>query len=447
VKFYLLSHLSHADFGASLVASFTNANTAIAVQVAHIAEAETRQWHLAEGYPSMFRFVVSVFHLTEEAAYKRIHAARAARRHPAIFEALAEGRLHLSAVIMLAPHLTDATADELIAAATHRTKSEIEQLLAVRFPRPDVPASVRATAPIALALSSDQHAPGRVESSQVVANRGSNGHEHAPGRVARRSRVTPLSAESFAVQFTWSRRAHEKLQHAHALLGHQLRSGDVAGVFERALDALIERLEQRKIAATAKPRAGRRAASTNPRHIPAQVKRAVWERDGGRCSFVSESGHRCEARDRLEFDHVLEVARGGTATVEGIRLLCRAHNQYAAERTFGPEFMREKRRAAAEARRAEQARREVELQDAAEARRAEQSRMEEVIPWLRSLGIGAAATQRAAEAIGPMPGATLEQRVRTALSFHGAATVAGVRAVARLAATPPQAAIATASHA
>ena len=57
------------------------------------------------------------------------------------------------------------------------------------------------------------------------------------------------------------------------------------------------------------------------------MKRAVWERDGGRCTFVSESGHRCESRTRLEYDHVEPVAQGGQATVKDLRLRCRAHNQ------------------------------------------------------------------------------------------------------------------------
>jgi len=62
---------------------------------------------------------------------------------------------------------------------------------------------------------------------------------------------------------------------------------------------------------------------------------------------VSESGHRCEACRPLEFDHVIEVARGGDTSVENLRLRCRAHNQFAAEQTFGKEFMRHKRIVAA----------------------------------------------------------------------------------------------------
>ena len=71
------------------------------------------------------------------------------------------------------------------------------------------------------------------------------------------------------------------------------------------------------------------------RHIPDAVKRAVWERDGGRCTFVSEAGHRCPARELIEFDHIDEVARGGEATVDNIRLRCRAHNAYEGELFYG----------------------------------------------------------------------------------------------------------------
>ena len=131
-------------------------------------------------------------------------------------------------------------------------------------------------------------------------------------------------------------------------------AGDVAEVLDRALDALIQKLEKRKFAATNRPRPSRRRRSARARHVPAEVKRAVWKRDQGQCTFVGETGRRCPARGFLEFDHIDEVARGGEATVNGMRLRCRAHNQYGAECTFGTEFMnykrQEARRAAVEAR-------------------------------------------------------------------------------------------------
>ncbi len=137
-----------------------------------------------------------------------------------------------------------------------------------------------------------------------------------------------------------SQETHDKLHHAQALLSHALPSGDFAQVLERALDALITTQEKTKFAATDKPR--RIRASVNPRTIPAHVKRAVRERDGFQCTFVSEAGHRCEERKFLEFDHIDPVSRGGEATAERMRLLCRAHNQYEAERVFGIPFIQRK---------------------------------------------------------------------------------------------------------
>ncbi|MBI5709717.1 MAG: hypothetical protein HZC42_05330, partial [Candidatus Eisenbacteria bacterium] len=208
------------------------------------------------------------------------------------------------------------------------------------------------------------------------------------------------------------------------LLGHQLPSGDLARVLDRALEALIEQLERRKFAATSKPRPRRapRRASANPRYIPAEVKRAVWERDGGRCTFVGDTGHRCPARTLLEFDHVEEVARGGRASVAGIRLRCRAHNQYAAECTFGADFMNHKREAAREAAaaraHAEEMRTRAAAAERAQAAVAARARAAaaEVIPWLRGLGFRADEARRAAARCESVPDASLEERVRVALS-------------------------------
>jgi hypothetical protein len=159
-------------------------------------------------------------------------------------------------------------------------------------------------------------------------------------------RVAPLAPRRFALQVTIDQSTHDKLRRLQDLLGHAIPSGDVAQVLDRAFDALLEKLEKAKHAATDRPRPSQPRPHANPRHISAQVKRQVWERDGGRCTFVSDSGQRCPARKFLEYDHAQEVARGGGATVGNIRLRCRTHNHYTAERAFGIEFMRARRAAA-----------------------------------------------------------------------------------------------------
>jgi 5-methylcytosine-specific restriction endonuclease McrA len=182
--------------------------------------------------------------------------------------------------------------------------------------------------------------------------------KHAPGRaeLTSRTKFEPLAPERFALQVTIGQTAYDKLRRAQELLSHQLPSGDVAQVLERALDALVRQLERRKFAATDRPRRNRERASKDPRHIPAHVKRAVRERDGDQCTFASDAGHRCTARKFLEYDHIIEVARGGLPTVENLRLRCRVHNQYEAARTFGAGFMERKQREAADARERERPR-------------------------------------------------------------------------------------------
>jgi hypothetical protein len=330
-----------------------------AMLLTRITEIDRRQLYRREGYPSMYSYMIQEWHLTEDAAYKRIHAARAAQRFPGVLIALAEGRLHMRGVLMLAHRLTSANADELVAAATHKSRFEIQQLLAERFPQPDLPERLQAigSPPLTTALQPSSGAVGQLAPEQVqvtIPERPAHAQADAllpePTRtqVPERmqppdpaQRVTPLAPQRFGFQCTFDQETHELLQDLRALMSHEIPNGEMALVIKGALKLAKAELLKRKFAATERPAHSRGCAST--RRIPAAVKRAVWERDGGRCTFVSESGRRCQERARLELDHIEPVARGGESTVENVRLACRSHNQYAAECAFGAEFMERKR--------------------------------------------------------------------------------------------------------
>ena len=146
--------------------------------------------------------------------------------------------------------------------------------------------------------------------------------------------ITPLSADRYRVQVTIGGDTLEKLRLAKDLLRHAVPTGDEAVILDRALTALLAALAQKKFAATEKPRP---AGGTAPgsRHIPAEVKRAVWLRDLGRCAFVGTNGRRCAERGFVEFHHVRPYATGGEATVRNIQLRCRNHNDYEARVYFG----------------------------------------------------------------------------------------------------------------
>jgi len=200
------------------------------------------------------------------------------------------------------------------------------------------------------------------------------------------------------------------LRHAQDLLGHAVPSGDLAEVLKRALGAYVKQLERRRFAATDTPRPRRRRKPANDRNIPAHVKRAVWRRDGGRCTFVGPTGRRCNARRFLEFDHIEPVARGGQASIAGMRLRCRVHNQLEAERVFGKDCMDAKR------------------EDGRAGRTTEHA--ENVAAALRGLGFRAEETRRAIEHCAATHGITLEDQVRAALRFLRPARAVTIRCAA-----------------
>jgi hypothetical protein len=323
----------------------------------------------------MYAYCVGALGLSEGAAFRRVQSARAARRFPALFDAVASGRLHLTAISMLAPHLRESNADELIAAATvRRTRSELQAWLAKRFPAEGATlpsAQVRVVgvatavtpivAPLPLApnpptaLPAPTPAPGAppdhdAERTHEQPNSPISGEVNwavappaSPAAPPSPEASQPVAPPYFVLKVALGESTHAKLERAQVLLAHSVRAGEVAEVLDRALDALLARLEVRRGAAAPGQARPPRTERTDGRGIPANVRREVWARDSGRCTFTGTSGRQCGANRGLEFDHVRPVARGGDSTAANLRLRCRAHNQLEAERAFGREFMRQRR--------------------------------------------------------------------------------------------------------
>jgi hypothetical protein len=406
--------------------------------VAHVGEVDARRLYAREASRSMFAYCTERLHLSDAEAYLRIAAARASREHPVLLEMLADGRLHLTAIAKLAPHLTAENREALLQRATHRSKRQIEELIAELAPRPDAPALMRklpepriGVAPPAPAFEAGPDGaaplvsldPDRRTTAAALCPDGVVGHElrlpegraasqpggpengriqlrpdavpksPMPGR-SRPAVVEPLAPGRYRVQFTASAELHEKLERLRGLMRSSVPDGDLAAIIEQAVTEKLERLEARRFArakasrkalparnATTPGRAsspmareGSSAAgqdapavgqaslaagqaspapggtSRRTRHIPATVRRAVYERDGGRCSYVDGQGRRCPARDRLEYHHRHPFGHGGRHCVDGISLLCQAHNLHLAEVDYGREAMRRHRRPRTESR-------------------------------------------------------------------------------------------------
>ncbi len=328
--------LSDQELLASVQRLARDERRATVLLIGSLAELDARRLFLGEGCSSLFTYCTRVLHLSEHAAYGRIEAARAARRFPVILERLADGSLTLTAVGLLAPHLTAENHLALLDAARHRSKREVQEQIAAVRPQPPVPPTVRKLpAPTARTEPSrEAGSSGNPLIPALASERPSSPPSSPPLPPARRPVVQPLAPARYKVQFTLDDEGVALLHRAQSLMCHQVPNGDVAVVMTEALRLLVRQLEKRKVAATARPRAGSRPSDPHSRTIPAAVRRAVWARDEGRCAFLGTQG-RCTETGFLEFHHVRPFADGGPAVVENIELRCRAHNQYEAERHFG----------------------------------------------------------------------------------------------------------------
>ena len=389
-------------------------NALTAELLAHMGEVDGRRLYLEAACPSMFVYCTDILRMSEAQTYRRIGAARLARKFPSVLPMVHSGQLHLCALALLAPHMTKDNGEELLQQAVHLTKRQVEKLIARRFPLRPVPDRVRklprraagrtdgagkassvvepllqhassgpAQPPAGAAQPTDKgRDQGRFEPTLMVEQRDTASRGSATTSRQPRDRVSPLSGESYKIQLTAGQPLHDKLRQAQELLGHQVSDGDLATVFERALDVLLPQLRKQRFAELSKPRkssAPRKSATpsqveapkdsntcdanreentrdetssdvaTRPsgvgvaakrsRHIPAEVKRQVAERDGYQCTYTDTAGRRCPERGLVEFHHVQPFGKDGEHEVTNIRLLCRAHNAGEARHDFGDEVM------------------------------------------------------------------------------------------------------------
>src|SRR6185295_6970248 len=142
-----------------------------------------------------------------------------------------------------------------------------------------------------------------------------------------------VAPDLYSVQFTMTPEMYGRLRRAQDLIRHSIPSGDLAEIFDRGLTLLLRNLERAKLGRTNRPRPAPPVAA-NTRHIPAAVRRAVWDRDGGQCAFVGVDG-RCRECGFLEFHHVKPFADGGETTAANVELRCRSHNLFEEARHFG----------------------------------------------------------------------------------------------------------------
>ncbi|MFY3745859.1 HNH endonuclease [Anaeromyxobacter sp. Red801] len=333
------------EFTNRLIALLRSERHAMAEFLVALAEFDRRGLYRERGHTSLFSFLRRELGLSAGAAQYRKTAAELIQRYPTVEGALREGKLCLSSVCELAKVVTAENCAEILprffglssrdAAAVAATIRPVENP-----PRREVVVPIRTASEVPAAASApisfrapELNAPNRVEADGRSESARSEPVElRAVSPAARPSSVDWLAGDSARMHLTVSKAFLDKLDAARDALSHSMPGATREDVLEAALDQLLDERGRRK-GLTARPQKTVRPAK--PEHIPAHVRREVWERDGGRCTFVLASGERCGSTHQLELDHVVPVARGGASTADNLRIRCRGHNLAEARRVFG----------------------------------------------------------------------------------------------------------------
>lgn len=357
--------------------------------ILHLSEIDKRGLYAKEGFSSLFSYCIERFHFSEEAAYRRIQAARLSQKFPQILELLEEGKVNLTTINLISPHLTADNKDQLLKEIQLKSKRGVEKIIATHFPALDDGKDIIRKLP--------RHNERKMESKEEMkesvtfAGEGSlpnlkadlpqmpsllvlNMNQRAFQSVKKPDEIKPIATNRVKIEFRAEESVAEMIERARQLLRHKYPDGRLEDIFREVLGLFLDKKDperriqriERKIREVEGEKALNRTHKAidegaiplpaseekitlnnvkgkakphkhkiSTRYISQPMKLEIWKRDGGQCTFVSKNGSRCNERGMLELDHVEPWALGGGSTLENLRLLCRTHNQWRARQTFG----------------------------------------------------------------------------------------------------------------
>lgn len=309
-------------------------------------EIEDGEVHLIHGYSSLFTLLTGGCHYSESHAARMVGAARTLKRYPMLFEKLRDGSLHLTALSLLTPLLTEENVELLAKKASGLSKRALEVLIAeYRSPVAIIPRETVKPRHVVVAMAAAAATP------TGGSNGGGYDHSLPIPAVASESPQRPptpneqKSSVVYTVSMTFTAEEYELLQSVQKQVGgKQMRDVVVslASKEERLKRVRQKRGEERNTQQFGEVSQKNTAApekinSKQSRFIPISVRRTVQARDGYQCTYRSPDGIRCSCTTALQLDHCEPYAMGGAHTTENLRLLCSAHNQYMARQAFGKE--------------------------------------------------------------------------------------------------------------
>lgn len=279
----------------------------------HLREVERRSLFATLSYSSLFEYAVKELKYSESAALRRISSMRLLRELPELEKKVESGALPLSTLSQAQSFFRQEKTQnlekiEILSTLENKSAREVERELVSRSSEPE----------------------------KLV-----------------KEKLRAVSATHTEVKFLVEEEFISELEELKAMLSHKMPNASLKELMAFALKQTLKELrpkepkEKNSVDKQPAPPTSEAKQSSpqqqptppalvvkNTRYIPVEVKRQVWKRDQGQCSFNC-GGKRCGAKHFLEFDHIKPFALGGEATAENLRLRCRTHNQLAAVGNYG----------------------------------------------------------------------------------------------------------------
>ncbi|HXK17317.1 MAG TPA: hypothetical protein VNG33_05935 [Polyangiaceae bacterium] len=266
-------------------------NQLLAALLVHLAEVEARGVHRTRRCASLYTYCIYELRFSEDAAARRSAAARLVKQFPALFDAVADGELHLTGLLMIGPHLTPENQLEVLGRAKFRTKKELAKLIRELNPLPGVPDCIE---PLGPSLPRTPRRPTWAEFAASLcppvrelppgerprdwANDGCEGAEAREllqaggesigvgGETSSGEReelpVGPVPADlppvtgpqRYQIQFSTVEEHVQLIERAKALLAREKPGATLGELHLEAMKMLVAALEKRKFAVTERPR-------------------------------------------------------------------------------------------------------------------------------------------------------------------------------------------------
>ena len=363
----------------------------ITIQVLrHLSEIESRKLHLKRGFSSLFDYAVRDLGYSHSAAYRRIKVMKLCREVPEIVSKLKTGSLNLTTVSKLQAYfekqdkkakksqtefnLTNQKTDTIFVGDDENCKSN--NIIVECNPEKNLPATIKKNFPPATdrvmnetKQKTKSNEPGlnetKSDKSGLNLNQKLDLLEQVTGKSSRQTekllcemdteiyqikdKVRYLNKDQIEIKLTVNKNSYENLEILKSLLSHKSPNMSYGRLFQTLSELGLDKYDPRrklkkqkeknlptKIKNNFSPAAGRvrnnkevSSEKIASRYIPTKIKRLVWTRDQGQCTYICpETKKKCGSKHFLQIDHIHPYSLGGSSKLNNLRLLCAGHNQY-----------------------------------------------------------------------------------------------------------------------